>query len=117
IETREKSTWRAAEYDIVIAKDPTTLFPEELEILTDMFGHVPKEGERLALKSLQSNMGYSRRTMDNDKKLKALVEKNYELRHKNPTASKPFNNWAILFTVIGVLTLSIPLLFGAMSIW
>ena len=38
IETRPKSTWKAAEYDIKIITDPSKLLAEEQEILSDMFG-------------------------------------------------------------------------------
>ncbi|MGH7217868.1 MAG: DUF2207 domain-containing protein [Candidatus Microsaccharimonas sp.] len=117
IETKEKSTWKAAEYDIVIQKDPNLLLAEEQEILSDMFDGLPKEGGRLALKSLQTNYKYSARTMDNDKKLKVLVEGVYQLRHKNADASKVLKVWAILLTIVGVLTLSIPLLFVTVFAW
>lgn len=109
IETREKSTWKAAEYDIVITKDLAPLLAEEKEIIVDMFDHLPQVGERLALSTLTSNMSYHHRTLDNDKKIKTLVDTTYGLRQKSVEASKPFYRWAIVLVVFAVITLSLPL--------
>ena len=113
VETKEKSMWKAAEYDILITADLEPLFAEEKEIISDMFGHLPKVGERLALKTLTSNMPYHARTMDNDKKIKELINTTYALRAKVPSASKPFFRWSIGLGVAAVLTLSLPLGFVA----
>ncbi len=113
VETREKSGWKEAEYDIVIVTDLEPLFAEEKEIIIDMFDHLPQVGERLALSTLTSNMSYHRRTLDNDKKLKALIESTYGLRAKTEQASKPFYRWAIGLGIIALLSLSVPLGFVA----
>lgn len=113
VETKEKSTWKAAEYDIVITADLAPLFAEEQEIISDMFGHMPQVGERLTLSTLMNNMGYHHRTMDNDKKVKALMSETYGLREKSASASKPFYRWAIGLGVFAVLSLSISLGFAA----
>lgn len=84
IETRPRSTWRAAEYDLVVTTDISSLLEEEKEIITDMFGHVPEVGERIALKKLSTDTAYQRRTLDNNAKASKLVESVYELRHKKP---------------------------------
>jgi uncharacterized membrane protein YgcG len=111
IETREKSGWKDAEYDIAITKDPATLLAEEQEILSDMFNGLPKVGDRVPLKSLRNNFGYLARIRDNDAKLTQLVENTYRLRHKDPQASRVFKVWGIVLTIFGILMLSIPLLF------
>lgn len=116
IETREKSTWRLAEYDIVITGDVQALREEEREIIIDMFGHVPAVDERLALKTLTNNMTYHHRTLDNDKKIKALIETTYQLRQASPAASKAFYRWAIALGVLAVVTLSIPLAIVALVV-
>jgi len=113
IETTPKSFWRAAKYDIEVITDVSTLYDEEKEILSDMFAHVPKVGERLALSTLRNNMGYSARTLDNDRKLTALLEKNYVIREKSPGVSRFFYRWAIALLIFGVITFSpIVLLFA-----
>ena len=117
IETKPKSTWRPAEYDIVIITDPSKLFEEEQEILRDMFGHLPTVGERLALSTLKNNMSYATRTLDNDKKLKELIEKTYKLREKSPRASRLFYAWAIGVLILAIFTLSIALGVAALVLW
>ncbi len=113
IETKPKSFWKAAEYDIKVITDPIKLLDEEREVLSDMFGSLPKVGARLPLSKLRNSTSYYNRTKDNDKKLKALVEGKYGIREKSPKVSKFFYGWAIAMTVIGVLTLSpIMLLFA-----
>ncbi len=106
IETRAKTMWKAAEYDLEVITDPTDLRDEEKEILSDMFGHLPKLGERLALSSLRSNMSYSVRTMDNDKKLTNLIETTYGIREKSKPTSKYFYKWAIILVIAGTVTLT-----------
>lgn len=108
IETREKSFFRNAEYDIEILQDVNVLPEEEKEIISDMFGHVPNPGERKALKSLQNSITYSMRTMDNDKKLKKLLEEQYGVREKSPERSKLFKRFGVAFLVLGVGTLTFP---------
>lgn len=117
VETKAKSLWIPAKYDIVIQSDVTSLHDEEKEILSDMFGHLPKQGERLALKKLQNDMAYSVRTLDNDKKLKVLLSTVYGIRAKSPNDSKLFYKWAVIILVVAVLTLSIALGLSALIIW
>jgi uncharacterized membrane protein YgcG len=117
IETKPKGTWTAAEYDIEVLKDPSTLLDEEKEILIDMFGAMPKVGERLALKSLRNNHSYFKRTTDNDAKLRRLIEGPYGLREKSPEVSRFFYRWATALLIIGVVTVSMPLLFVSIFAW
>lgn len=117
IETKEKSTWRAAEYDLVITSDLNPLLAEEKEILSDMFDGLPKVGDRLALSSLKNNMSYSARTLDNDPKLKALTNNEYQLREKVPEVSRFFKRWAIVVTILTVLTLSFALVIATIFLW
>ena len=107
VETREKTRWRSAEYEIHIIKDVTQLLSEEQEILSDMFGHTPQVGERLALKSLRSNYAYTARTIDNDAKLGKLIVGEYGIRHaKAPAADKAyFRRWGVTLLIIAVATL------------
>jgi uncharacterized membrane protein YgcG len=114
VETRPKSTWRAAQYDIVVQKNISELRSEEQEIITDMFGHVPVINERLSLTKLMKDTKYSMRTLDNDKKLKVLLDTTYGIREKSPKVSKYFYKWAITLLILGIVTLSIPLLFVAL---
>ena len=113
IETKPKGTWSLAEYDISVLKDPAGLLEEEREILSDMFGVVPKVGDRMSLTTLRSDMAYHKRLIDNSSKLKKLIEGPYALRAKLPATSKFFYRWAIVLGIVGVVTFSIPLLIVA----
>lgn len=111
IETKPKATFSAAEYDLEIIRDLSSLLDEEQEILRDMFeGALPEVGARIALKSLRGNYGYMSRTMDNDRKLLLLIRGTYALRAKDPKTSKFFYGWAIGFLIVGVLSVSFVLL-------
>jgi len=116
IETKPRSTWKSPEYDLVITSDLEPLFEEEKEILRDMFDKLPAIGERLALKSLKNNTGYGTRILDNDKKLKLLIEGQYALREKVPKTSRLFYRWAIATGIFAVLTLSPALFFATVVI-
>jgi len=116
VETKPKSTWRQAEYDIVILSDLSNLRDEEKEIISDMFGHLPKIDERLALSKLSKDMSYSARTLDNDRKLKELLDKTYGIRTKSPKASRLFYGWAIALFVMGIITLTGAFIFAALFI-
>jgi len=117
IETKPaKSIWFPAKYDIKIISDPTRLLEEEQEILSDMFGHLPKVGDRLSLSKLQKDTKYYSRTIDNDKKLVKLIEEKYSLRAKSDSVSKYFYKWGTVFLIIGLLTLSPVLLLFALVI-
>jgi uncharacterized membrane protein YgcG len=117
VETRPKSVWRAAEYDIVINRSLDELKAEELEVLSDMFSTTPKVGDRIALKTLRNNTSYQLRTLDNDKKLKTLLEKTYRLRAASPTITKVFDRWALTLLIIGVLLLMPTFLLTAFIAW
>lgn len=104
-QTREKSLFKAAEYDIEIVKDIATLKDEEQEILKDIFGSDTTVGQRLALKSLKSNTTVYTRTLDNDKKLKQLVRGSYGLRERNASQSAWFKKtgWVLLVAALVLL--------------
>lgn len=110
IETREKSMFKQAEYDIQVITDITPLHAEEKEILSDMFDHTPAVGERIALSSLTRNMAYVGRTTDNIKKVRDLVNDTYKLREKSPEISNYFIRWGVVLLIFAVLLLSVGLL-------
>jgi uncharacterized membrane protein YgcG len=104
-ETRPKSFLKKAEYDIEIIRDIGDLLPEEQEIFKDIFGDTAV-GQRLALKSLQSNTSVYLRMSDNDKKLRQLVRGSYGLRAKIPEKSAWFKKLGWFMLGLSVVTLS-----------
>lgn len=109
-EVKEKSLWKAAEYEIEILKNIDTLKPEEKEVLTDMFDHEPKVGDRLNLKKLQNNWSYSKRTHDDDKNIKQLSKDVYGLREEDAAIKKRLRKISLVSFIIAIFTLSLPLL-------
>ena len=113
IETRAKSFWKPAEYDIAVTSALDSLLEEEKEIISDMFDHLPTVGERLALKSLGKDTSYRTRSLDNSGKLKHLIESTYGLREKVPASSRPFYRWAIALGIVGIATASLLIIIAA----
>lgn len=106
LETRPKSTWRAAEYDIKVVKDISDLRAEEQEILSDIFGKSPKVGDRLALKRLRNNSAVYTRFSDNDKKLRALMRSQYKLEQVDSSGRRWFGGAAKIVLLVGIVTLN-----------
>ncbi len=100
-ELRAPSTWLSGQYAIEVVKDVTVLRPEEIEILSDMFGHVPQAGERLDLAALRTNMS-SFRFADNWQKFQRLTRDVYGLRIKDDAQRRWFKRVALLLLIIGV---------------
>ena len=82
-QVKEKSLFRAAEYEIEIVRDISDLKAEEREILADIFS-TTTVGSKLALKDLKNNSSVYEKTIDNEDKLNRLVEQDYGIRHVDP---------------------------------
>lgn len=108
-ETRAKSLFLKAQYDIEILKDTSGLRDEEREVLEDMFGFTPTVGARLALKTLQNSTAISTRFNDNAKKLRTLMRETYGLKEIDEVKRRRFGLNAKILLVLSLLTLS-PLL-------
>lgn len=105
-EVSEKTTFRPAEYEIEVTRDPSTLLPEEQEFLSDSFGQLPAVGQRLNLKSLKNNMAYYKRTLDNDANINKLIRGEYGLREKDPKLTKWLRRFAVAILILGLILLS-----------
>lgn len=112
-EVSPKSLLRVAQYEVKIERDLTDLSQEEREIIDDMFGATPQVGSTLNLKTLQNNMQYAIRTRNDNTNLKKLMNDRYALRSRNETQTKRFQRIAVIFTVVGVVTVSPMLLIVA----
>lgn len=117
IETRPKSTWRAAEYDIKLIRDIDDLRTEEQEILTDVYGHRPTVGNTMSLKALRNNNSAYLRFADNSKKTNDLINNQYGLKHKDQKTQQLFKKIAIIVLVPAIMTLSPFLLITALIIF
>lgn len=107
--------WNSKDYEIEIVKDIGSLTDEEEEILNDIFSNQTAVGSRLALSSLKGNNSVYMSTLDNDKKLKALIRGSYGLRQKNPEHSKWFTRTGVVLLVFAVLFLNPGLLIASIT--
>lgn len=105
-QTREKSLFRRAEYDLEIVHDIGTLKPEEQEILRDIFSGNVGVGVRLKMKSLQNNTTVYNSTRDNEKKLTELVRGEYGLRERNEVQSAWFKRMGYISAILTVVLLN-----------
>ncbi len=117
-EVKKKTLFRPAEYEIEVVLDLDNLKSEERELLSDMFGRLPKAGERLNLKELQNNTAYLTRTLDNDSKLTNAMEDEYGLKVADEAHRRRFQRYTRWLVLLGVLTLSpIILVLAGLMCW
>lgn len=117
LELKKAAFVRRSEYEVVIKKPIDTLREEEQEVLVDMFGRVPKVGDKLNLSELKYDYAYIARTSDNDTKLTKLIGEIYGLRAKDPKTTRYFNRWAVSLLVLGILLLAPVFLLAAAVAW
>lgn len=111
---KEKSLFKAAEYDLEIIKPIDDLSTEEKDFLATLFGkHGTKVGARLAMKSMKSDYSVAAKLQKNTKALEQLIKGKYGLRQKDEQASRWFSQVGVWTLVIGVVTLSPMLLIAA----
>lgn len=110
-QTKEKTLWRQAEYELEIIKPTDDLSTEEKKCITTLFGG-RSVGTKLETKTLKNNYTLSSTLYKNTRTLSKSIISNYGLRAKNPEASRPFRRIGTWLLVIAVLTVS-PLVFIA----
>lgn len=112
-QTREKSFWRKAEYELEITRDITDLKDEEQELFKDIFPDVTV-GSRLPLSDLKKNgTSIAAKLRDNPGKLDADIKGAYGLRAKDETQRAWFRRAGTFTLLAAVLTLSPMLLIAA----
>jgi uncharacterized membrane protein YgcG len=104
-QTREKSLFRSAEYELEIVKDISDLRPEEQEMLHAIFSD-PRVGARLAMKELKRNSAVASKMLTNRKKLIERINDSYKLREHDERQTAWFKRAAGFTLVAGLLTLS-----------
>lgn len=97
--------FNSKDYELEIVRDISDLRDEEREILTDIFSGKTQVGARLKLSSLKNNQSVYLKTLDNTKKLRALVRGSYGLRKQNARQSAWFirAGWVLLGAAILLL--------------
>lgn len=105
-ETKAKSFWSSAQYEIEIVKPIDDLRDEEREILNDIFGGNTIVGSRINTKSFKNNRTLSMSLLDNPKKLQKLMRESYGLHAKDEIKSKWFKRFAVVCSIGGLVLLS-----------
>lgn len=112
-QTKEKSLFKSAEYELEIIKPIDTLTREEQDFLTTLFGNKGTAvGARLEMKTLKSDYTVAAKMQKNTKALESRIKGKYGLRHKDEKASQWFRTVGIWTLVVGIVTVS-PLLLVA----
>ncbi|HXH27074.1 MAG TPA: DUF2207 domain-containing protein [Candidatus Acidoferrum sp.] len=104
-QTREKSLFVSANYELEIVKDIADLRDEEREVLKDIFNE-PNVGARLDMATLKNNQSVSLRLSDNPRKVRKNIAGKYGLRAYDAQQSAWFRRAALVVLVAAVLSLS-----------
>lgn len=105
-QTREKSLFKQAEYDLEITKPIDDLKWEEQELIRDLFDGTVDVGTRMSMKTLRSGTGFYNRVQNNDLGLNQRVTGEYALRARNPETSRWFKRFGVVMLVLAVVLLS-----------
>jgi uncharacterized membrane protein YgcG len=105
-QTRDKSWFRKAEYELEIIKDIASLKDEEKELIRDIFPDTAV-GTRLALSDLKKDRSSLALALsDNPQKLLADIRGKYGIRAKDPVQRSWFKRAALITGILALLTLS-----------
>jgi uncharacterized membrane protein YgcG len=104
-QTREKTLFRPASYEIEIIKDISDLHDEEQEIFRDIFT-TTSVGSRLDMASLRNNMSVSMKVSDNALKIDKNIKGKYGLRARDPQATTWFRRAALVLLILAIPLLS-----------
>lgn len=114
-QTREKSMFRSAEYELELVKPIDDLAVEERALLALLFANVGI-GDRFAMTSLAGNYSLGQKinsvlTTDVTKDIKGV----YELRQKNVEEARWFRRFGVTTLIIAIVTVSPILLIAAIT--
>ncbi len=112
-ETKPKSSWSTAKYELEIVKSIDDLRAEEQEFLRDVFKSNVSVGAKVSTDQLKTDYSLASRMSDNPKKLRDLMRSDYGLQQKDPAKSAWFKRAGTIILVCGLLLLSPPLIITA----
>ena len=112
-QTKDKTLWRQAEYELEIIKSPDSLSNEEREFIGTLFGG-DTIGTKLQTASLKNNYTLTSKLYKNTQALTKRIKGDNDLRAKDELASRPFRQSGLALLVFGVVTLSPLVLIAAL---
>lgn len=101
-QTKEKSTWKAAEFELEIVKDMSDLTQDERDFVSTLFGST-KVGTKLDMKTLKNDYKLAGVMQANSKRMEQRIQGEYGLQHKGETDRKWFTKyswWTLAFSII-----------------
>lgn len=104
-QTREKTMWKQAEYELEIVKT-TGLHKEERGLLEDLFGAMPKPGARFAMKELQKQYTLRKKLLDRRKAVRQDARGKYGLFERAQLDATWLNRAGILLLITGLAIVS-----------
>ena len=113
-QTKEKSIFRPAEYEIELLKSPSSLRPEERDFLGLFFGSNPDIGARFNLKKLRSSSKMQRKVNRKLEKFSKRLKTDSSWMEFDPAKKSQWKQWMIVALVAGVILVSpVVLILGA----
>lgn len=112
-QTKEKSPWRQAEYELTIVKSTETLKSEEKVFLETLFGGTAV-GTKLQTKSLKNSYTVGSKLRKNATELTKVIKSDYGLRHEDKAVSRYFKKIGVIATVISIILVSPMLLIAGL---
>jgi uncharacterized membrane protein YgcG len=104
-QTKEKSLWKPAEYELEIVKPVDELSKEEQDFIRTLFGSV-SVGTKLESKSLKNNYTVASSLQKNSQALTKRIKSSYGLRTKDEAASKKLRRIGTVLLVMSIITWS-----------
>lgn len=116
-QVREKTTWKQAEYELELVKQPDDLLPEEQGLLQDLFGTSLKPGDRFAMKELQEKYTLRKKLLDRRKDVRNQVRDSYGLFEQAAKEAGWFRRFGFILLIIGIVILSPAVLIAAIVLF
>lgn len=103
-QTKEKSTWKPAEFELEITKDISDLTVDERDFISTLFGNTAV-GTKLDMKTLKNNYKLAAAMQVNSKQMVKRIQGEYDLQKKDEAAIRWFTrfSWGLLASSIILL--------------
>jgi uncharacterized membrane protein len=116
-QTKEKTVWKPAEYELEVIKSPTSLLREEQDLLQDLFQSQPKPGDRFAMRELQKSYVLRKSLYDRRKKVQDLARGEYGLFERAIYEARWFTRMGVVLLIVGLVLLSPLVLIAAIVVF
>ncbi|OGL21565.1 hypothetical protein A2707_06035 [Candidatus Saccharibacteria bacterium RIFCSPHIGHO2_01_FULL_45_15] len=113
-QTKEKSTWKPAEFELEITKDISDLTLDERDFIATLFG-ATAVGTKLDMKTLKNNYKLVSAMQANSKRMTKRIQGEYGLQHKDETMNKWFMRFAWILLLLSIVFLAPTLFIAALT--